>query len=421
MNLQQRQLQNRNQSQEQKDDQSEESVRLNLGSGHKELDGYINIDIKNDDPAYPLEFDDGSVDEIRASHILEHFSHRDIAKVISNWVSKLKPGGIMKIAVPDFRKIAERYLQGKKVNAVGYIMGGHADENDRHGSIFDQETLVALMRTAGLGSLRKWESETKDCADLLISLNLMGKKMTVDQKRTWIPEGIKIAAIMSAPRFGPIDNMLCALNSFAPLGIKFQVEHGAYWSQVLECALEKFVDEGSDWIFVTDYDSWFTYRHVIRLCQLMRDNSNIDGLVSVEIKREGELPMIGMDERNTPMSRFDCPLTDIKTGNFGLALLRVSALRKMTKPWFLPVPDKNNGWHEGRIDADIYFWRKFTDEGFRVCQANEVNIGHMQLFCTFPGEPKDTFKPIHLPLSVLEKDGPPAHCQPQIEFIDCEV
>jgi len=52
-----------------------EPTRLNLGAGDKPLDGYINLDRKTGQECFPLAYDDGSVDVIRASHILEHFPH----------------------------------------------------------------------------------------------------------------------------------------------------------------------------------------------------------------------------------------------------------------------------------------------------------------------------------------------------------
>ena len=84
-----------------------EKIRLNLGAGDTKLPGYIAVDRKNGQEVYPLAYEDNSVDEIYASHILEHFGLNEILKVLQNWVSKLKPGGLMKIAVPDFQKITE--------------------------------------------------------------------------------------------------------------------------------------------------------------------------------------------------------------------------------------------------------------------------------------------------------------------------
>ena len=55
-----------------------DSLRLNLGSGENELAGYINIDIKHGKLAYPLDYQDNIIDEIRASHLLEHYPYGKI-------------------------------------------------------------------------------------------------------------------------------------------------------------------------------------------------------------------------------------------------------------------------------------------------------------------------------------------------------
>jgi len=152
-------------------------LKLNLGSGDCPIDGYVNIDRKNGQEAYPLDYADNSVDEIRASHILEHFGLHEISKVLENWAVKLKPGGLLKIAVPDFAKIVEIYKTGKG-NTVGYLCGGQVDENDYHKSIFDRRLLTELFEQAGLFDISHWDSEISDCASLPVSLNLQAYKPT---------------------------------------------------------------------------------------------------------------------------------------------------------------------------------------------------------------------------------------------------
>ena len=60
-----------------------------------------------------MPYADESVDEIRASHVLEHFPQAQLPAVIADWVRALTKGGKLKIAVPDFAKIAEGYLKGE--------------------------------------------------------------------------------------------------------------------------------------------------------------------------------------------------------------------------------------------------------------------------------------------------------------------
>src|SRR5438309_1271592 len=129
-------------------------MKINLGCGEHKLDGYENWDCKTGQEAHPLSHigDDGSrliiqdcsLEEIRASHVLEHFSHRQTSEVVNHWVAKLMPGGCLKIAVPDFEWIAKHYLDGEPINVQGYTMGAHKDRDDRHGGIFDRESLTEV-------------------------------------------------------------------------------------------------------------------------------------------------------------------------------------------------------------------------------------------------------------------------------------
>ena len=156
-------------------------MKLNIGSGDIELEGYTAIDRKFGTEAYPLDIDTESCDEVRASHILEHFSYLQMVNVVTDWVRVLKPGGWLRIAVPDFHEIVKGYLRGVNQNTIGYVMGGQTDENDYHKSIYDRHILIALMTHCGLVGLVEWEVEeelrdTKDCSRLPISLNIKGRK-----------------------------------------------------------------------------------------------------------------------------------------------------------------------------------------------------------------------------------------------------
>ena len=170
-----------------------DKLKLNLGAGDIPLTGYVNIDRKTGQEVYPLAYDDYSVDEIRASHILEHFGINEISKVLKNWVDKLKPGGVLKVAVPDFDKIIELY-KGGDIKTAGYVCGGQTDDNDYHKSIFNRRALTNKLEKAGLIGISYWESEIKDCASLPVSLNLQGTKLAGSPERSLVLNDISLRA-----------------------------------------------------------------------------------------------------------------------------------------------------------------------------------------------------------------------------------
>lgn len=81
-------------------------TKLNLGCGNAYLKGYVNIDREAkahtdlilDIEGEPWPFEDGSVTEINASHILEHV--HDLLWVMSECYRVMAPGAELHIAVP---------------------------------------------------------------------------------------------------------------------------------------------------------------------------------------------------------------------------------------------------------------------------------------------------------------------------------
>ena len=57
-----------------------------------------------------IPFNDNSFDLVYHSHVLEHFTKEDGEKMIAECFRVLKPGGVLRIAVPDLERIARTYL-----------------------------------------------------------------------------------------------------------------------------------------------------------------------------------------------------------------------------------------------------------------------------------------------------------------------
>lgn len=396
-----------------------EPVKLNLGAGEVELPGYIPLDIKQGQAAYPLpQYADGSVDEVRASHLLEHFGGREAPAVMDEWVRVLKPGGLLRIAVPDFEWVLREYDQGELSERNGllhaYIMGGQVDEHDYHKSTWTAGGLRLLMESAGLTDIGPWESEVQDCAALPVSLNLQGRKR---QAAAGTPKRVAVAAVMSVPRFMLSANVRCALSAFCPLHIPIMTHTGAFWHQTLTNVLEKAIEDGADIIFTLDYDAIFTPEDVLYMLRAMAEHPEFDALMGAMCKRDGDYGLMTQrDEDGKLRKTITLPelcqeFIPCASGHFGLTAFRADLIRTLTKPWLVAVPDKDGRWkHMSKLDPDMYFWKKWRDEGRSLHLAQKVRVGHVQDLVTWP---RMDFQGIHQYLNEFRKTGMPEEARYQ--------
>ena len=93
--------------------------KLHLGCGAKRIPGWFHVDaldfphVDHRGPVEDLGFiADGTVELIYASHVLEHFGRRTYMDVLREWRRVLRPGGVLRLAVPDFAAAARLYLAG---------------------------------------------------------------------------------------------------------------------------------------------------------------------------------------------------------------------------------------------------------------------------------------------------------------------
>ena len=87
-------------------------LRLHLGSAWQPKEGWFNVDLVGHPVdlawnfAHGLPFPDGSAEAIFHEHLLEHLTLEAAAKLIEESHRVLRPGGVMRIAVPDAGRIS---------------------------------------------------------------------------------------------------------------------------------------------------------------------------------------------------------------------------------------------------------------------------------------------------------------------------
>lgn len=381
-------------------------IKLDLGAGAVSPEGFIPLGRDHKSEIFPLAYPDDSVDEIRAAHVLEHFSFRVVDKVVADWVRCLKKGGKLKIAVPDFAIVAKNYFDGKEQPHESFIMGGQADANDFHRAMFDRDRLRAVLAGAGLVLIEPWKSELEDCAAYPISLNLEARKPHV--------AALTVSGCMSVPRLGFMDNFFSCFEACVPCNVKLRKHGGAFWGQSMTKVFERTIEQDDpDLILAIDYDTVMTAGHLSRMIQTMMLYPQIDALAPIQSSRHHSTTLFtvaGDDGENVPSlprTATDADTMPVKTAHFGLTLLRTSKLKQLPKPWFHSTPSPTGDWGDGHVDDDIGFWRGWEKAGFNLHIANRVAIGHMELMCRWP----DINLNVHYQaMTDYQKSGVPEEC-----------
>lgn len=137
-------------------------LRLNLGCGHITYPDMINIDgrelpgvdIVADIANLP--FEPGTVHEIHASHLIEHFPPRYLLDIIlPHWKNIIAPNGILKIITPDTEAmiIAHTNKEMSFDNLALVTFGKQEYDGDFHYAMFSPSTLQTLLHKAGFNKV----------------------------------------------------------------------------------------------------------------------------------------------------------------------------------------------------------------------------------------------------------------------------
>lgn len=147
-------------------------VKLNIGCGNKKIHGFINIDTRpecNPDDDIPIDKISSkyqNVDLIYACHILEHLPKDEriqsgspiLADVLWDWLVALKPGGKLRIAVPDIEAVCKYYILTGNLSELGsFFNGGQKNPYDIHFNCWDFNSLSILIESFGFTNIKRYD------------------------------------------------------------------------------------------------------------------------------------------------------------------------------------------------------------------------------------------------------------------------
>ena len=183
---------------------SKGDIKVNIGCGSNRQKGYINIDVRYT-PGIDLKAEmswcykhlGGKCNEVYISHVLEHFEspgkdmrvhNKSVLGFLNSINHILVPGGIIRIAVPDFHALARLYIEKKYPlypRLLGRLCGEQNYKENIHKCLFDRDFLEICLLRCGFDQIESWDPNSlnlkKDAsydelAGLQTSLNLLARK-----------------------------------------------------------------------------------------------------------------------------------------------------------------------------------------------------------------------------------------------------
>jgi predicted SAM-dependent methyltransferase len=143
-------------------------TKINLGSGNDYRSGWVNVDIvpglKVDvvaDLQKPFPFSDGSVDEIKASDILEHFTKEDGETFLKECYRVLKIGGLITIRTHNVYQIFSQFSDDSQV--LIHFLYGNTEETGVFGAhkfAYTEDFVRNLLKRIGFKVLSIVTEET---------------------------------------------------------------------------------------------------------------------------------------------------------------------------------------------------------------------------------------------------------------------
>lgn len=150
-------------------------VLLHVGCGAIDAHGFINIDARRQRHVHIVTrslfrlkmIPDDVADLVYMCHVLEHVSHGQLHDTLRELKRVLRPGGVLRLSVPDFDLLLEIYREsGRNVLVIERaLMGGQNYAFNFHYSVFNRERLGSELLRAGFTEVRPWNPAEVDHHD----------------------------------------------------------------------------------------------------------------------------------------------------------------------------------------------------------------------------------------------------------------
>lgn len=172
-------------------------IWLNIGCGKQHLSGFVNMDIeqpydKKLDARKGLPYPDQTVDGVYSEHFFEHLTQAEGLGFLRETRRVLKPGGIVRVAMPDLDAFVQRYVSEDwrgdgdmfklgfdwVANRCEMLNLGLREWGHKH--LYNEEELIRIAQMAGLEPTKRCEHGKSDTPEFIGRETRNGSKLIIE-------------------------------------------------------------------------------------------------------------------------------------------------------------------------------------------------------------------------------------------------
>lgn len=144
-------------------------MKLHLGCWHRYIEGFYHIDLcdlphidyKSSVDRLPF-LDNQCASLIYASHVFEYFDLTQAPEVLAEWARVLKPGGILRLSVPDFDQLMKVYAASNDLTKIlgplfGRMQIANTSHTIFHKMVYNSTLLIEILERGGFVDCERWD------------------------------------------------------------------------------------------------------------------------------------------------------------------------------------------------------------------------------------------------------------------------
>jgi predicted SAM-dependent methyltransferase len=137
------------------------------------------------DLSYGLPLADGVADFVYSSHFLEHLFQKDAEYLLKEMYRVLKPGGTLRISVPDLKYAIALYQSGDKEKMLTsyFFVEDDGSYYARHKFMYDFEMLAEVLRNIGFKEVNQCSFQQGHTPDIKVLDNRPEESLFIEAKR----------------------------------------------------------------------------------------------------------------------------------------------------------------------------------------------------------------------------------------------